>query len=163
VTDVNFGFGQPDETSKQAGEEVPVSESFTVNFGRARELTLPDEGNYVLVISDYQVKPAKNEESRKNGFNVALVFQFAEPEQGYESFKIFHNLWVSYENPWAAKIFFEAVTGKTLDSEMDIQDPDEFLGERFGATLVHETYQGNDGTTKKKMAVASPQAFFTSY
>ena len=133
---------------------------FKINFGDAKILKLPDEGNYLLVISDYVVKEARNEESRVKGFNVALTFQFAEPDDGYENFKIFHNLWVSYENPWAAKLFFDALTGKELDSEMDLSDPNEFIGEKVLASLIHESYPANDGTTKTKMAVASPQAFY---
>jgi hypothetical protein len=133
---------------------------FKINFGDARVLKLPDEGNYPLVVSEYQVKQAKNEDSRSKGFNVALTFQFAEPPEGMEHFKIYHNLWVSYDNPWAAKIFFDALTGKTLDSEMDLSDPDEFIGEKVLASLIHESYTANDGTTKTKMAVASAQAFY---
>ena len=133
---------------------------FKINFGDARVLKLPDEGNYPLVISDYIVKQAKNEESRVKGFNVALTFQFVEPPEGQENFRIFHNLWVSYDNPWAAKIFFDALTGKELDSEMDLSDPNEFIGEKVLASLIHESYTGNDGTTKTKMAVASAQAFY---
>jgi hypothetical protein len=137
-----------------------MSDSFKINFGDAKVLKLPDEGNYVLVVSDYVVKQAKNEDSRSKGFNVSLVFQFDEPAEGQESFKIFHNLWVSYDNPWAAKIFFDALTGKELDSEMDLSDPNEFLGEKVMASLVHESYTANDGTTKTKMAVASAQSFY---
>lgn len=133
---------------------------FKINFGDAKVLRLPDEGNYILVVSDYLVKQAKREESQSKGFNVALTFQFAEPEDGYESFRIFHNLWVSYDNPWAAKIFFDALTGKQLDSEMDLSDPNEFIGEKVMASLIHESYPANDGTTKTKMAVASAQAFY---
>ncbi|MET0787377.1 MAG: hypothetical protein ABWY25_11800 [Paenisporosarcina sp.] len=135
-------------------------DTFKINFGDAKVLTLPDEGNYTLVVTDYVVKPAKNEESRSKGFNVSLTFQFADPMEGYDTFRVFHNLWVSYDNPWAAKLFFDALTGKSLDSEMDLSDPNEFIGEKVMASLVHESYPANDGTTKTKMAVASPQAFY---
>ena len=138
-----------------------MSESFSINFGNAREMVLPDEGTYTLIVSDYQIKPAKNEDSRAKGFNVALTFQFAEPPQGNEGFRIYHNLWVSYDNPWAAKIFFEALTGRELnDDSLDVTDPDLFLGEKVGAALIHESYTANDGATKTKMSVASSQAFF---
>lgn len=133
---------------------------FSINFGNAKVMKLPDEGNYELVVSDYQVKEAKNEESRSKGFNVSLVFQFANPPEGMDSFRIFHNLWVSYENPWAAKIFFDALTGKELDSDMDLSDPNEFLGEKVLASLIHESYTANDGTTKTKMSVSSSQSFY---
>ena len=133
---------------------------FRINFGDAKVMKLPDEGNYPLVVSDYVVKEAKNEESRSKGFNVVLTFQFAEPPEGMDNFKIYHNLWVSYDNPWAAKIFFDALTGKDLDSDMDLSDPNEFLGEKVLASLVHESYTANDGTTKTKMSVASAQSFY---
>jgi len=134
---------------------------FSINFGNAKVMKLPDEGNYELVVSDYAVKEAKNEDSRSKGFNVSLIFQFANPPEGYDSFKIYHNLWVSYDNPWAAKIFFDALTGKELDSDMDLSDPNEFIGEKVLASLIHESYPANDGTTKTKMAVASPQSFYS--
>jgi hypothetical protein len=137
-----------------------MSDSFKINFGDAKVLKLPDEGNYALRISDYMVKQANREESRSKGFNVALTFEFAEPEEGMSNFKIYHNLWVSYDNPWAAKLFFDALTGKELDSEMDLSDPNEFLGETVMATLIHESYTANDGTTKTKMAVQSAQSFY---
>jgi hypothetical protein len=133
---------------------------FSINFGNAKVMSLPEEGNYELVVSDYAVKEAKNEESRSKGFNVSLIFNFANPPEGYDSFRIYHNLWVSYDNPWAAKIFFDALTGKELDSDMDLSDPNEFLGEKVLASLIHESYPANDGTTKTKMAVASPQSFY---
>jgi hypothetical protein len=133
---------------------------FTINFGDAKVMKLPDEGNYTLVVSDYAVRPAKNEDSRSKGFNVALTFQFDAPAEGQDNFRIYHNLWVSYDNPWAAKIFFDALTGKDLSSDMDLSDPNEFLGEKVMASLVHESYTANDGTTKTKMAVASAQSFY---
>jgi hypothetical protein len=137
-----------------------MSEDFKINFGDAKVIKLPDEGTYLLVVSDYVVKPAKNEESRSKGFNVSLIFQFVDPTEGHENFKVYHNLWVSYDNPWAAKIFFDALTGKELDSEMDLSDPNEFIGEKVMASLIHESYTGNDGTTKTKLAVASAQSFY---
>jgi hypothetical protein len=142
-------------------EEYISMSDFNINFGNAREMVLPEEGTYTLVISDYQVKQAKNEDSRTKGFNIALTFQFANPPAGADNFRIYHNLWCSYENPWAAKIFFEALTGKELtDTSLDVTDPDLFLGEKVGAALIHESYTANDGATKTKMAVASAQAFF---
>ena len=138
-----------------------MSDTFSVNFGNAREMVMPDEGTYDLIVSDYVIKPAKNEDSRKKGFNVALTFQFASPPEGADNFRVYHNLWVSFENPWAAKIFFEALTGRELnDDSLDITDPDLFIGEKVGAALIHESYQANDGATKTKMTVASAQAFF---
>lgn len=134
---------------------------FNINFGNAREMVMPDEGNYTLYITDYQLKPAAKEESRSKGFNISLTFGFVEPPAGAENFKIYHNLWMSYDNPWAGKLFFEALTGKSLeDDQLDIADPDLFLGEQVGAALIHESYPANDGTTKTKMSVASPQAWY---
>jgi hypothetical protein len=138
-----------------------TDEVFNIDFGKAREMVMPDEGMYELQVTDYVIKPAKNEDARKKGFNIALVFNFVSPQEGAENFKIYHNLWVSYDNPWAAKIFFEALTGKELtDDSLDVTDPDLFLGETVGAALIHESYQANDGATKTKMAVASAQAWF---
>jgi hypothetical protein len=137
-----------------------MTEPFTINFGNAKPLVLPEEGTYSLVVSDWQVKPAKNEESRSKGFNIAVIFNFTGPE--YAGFRVYHNIWVSYENPWAAKLFFEALTGKDLDeAEFDPTNSEEFIGETVGAALIHESYKSNTGQTKTKLAVASPDSFYT--
>lgn len=137
-----------------------MSEPFTINFGAARPLVLPDEGTYTLVVQDWVIKPAKNEESRSKGFNIAVVFGFQDPE--FANYKVYHNVWISYENPWAAKLFFEALTGKDLEEEgnFDPTNAEEFIGETVGAALVHESYESNVGATKVKLSVASPDAFF---
>ena len=137
-----------------------MSEEFTVNFGNAKPLVLPDEGTYNLVISDYELKQAKNEDSRSKGFNISLVFNIDEPE--FANFRVYHNLWVSYENPWAAKLFFEALTGRSMDDEeFDPSDAASFIGEKVGAALTHEVYESNTGQTKTKLSVAAPDAFYT--
>ena len=137
-----------------------MTEAFTVNFGNAKPLVLPPEGTYTLVISDYELKQAKNEDSRSKGFNIALIFNIDEPE--FENFRVYHNLWVSYENPWAAKLFFEALTGKSMDDqEFDPSDPSQFIGEKVGAALTHEMYESNTGQSKTKLAVTAPDAFYT--
>lgn len=137
-----------------------MTEPFTVNFGNAKPLVLPPEGTYTLVISDYELKQAKQEASREKGFNIALIFNIDEPE--FENFRVYHNLWVSYENPWAAKLFFEALTGQSMDDkEFDPSDPQAFIGEKVGAALTHEVYESNTGQSKTKLAVTAPDAFYT--
>jgi len=137
-----------------------MSEPFSINFGNAKPLVLPDEGTYTLVVSDWVLKPAKNEESRSKGFNIAVVFNFVDPE--YSNYRVYHNVWISYDNPWAAKLFFEALTGKDLDEtdSFDPSNPDDFIGETVGAALIHENYESNVGATKTKLSVASPDAFY---
>jgi len=138
-----------------------MTEPFNINFGNAKPLVLPDEGTYTLVVQDWTLKQAKNEESRSKGFNIQVVFGFSDPE--FSNYKVYHNVWVSYDNPWAAKLFFEALTGKNMD-ETDNFDPsnaEEFIGETVGAALVHENYESNTGATKTKLSIASPDAFYT--
>jgi len=56
---------------------------FKINFGNAKQLTpfeLPPEGQYTLVIADYQCKEAKNPDSRAKGFNIAIAFNVAAAE-----------------------------------------------------------------------------------
>jgi len=131
--------------------------ALNVNFGNAKELTLPDEGTYTLIVSDYEIKEAKNPDSRPKGFNIALTFNLDDDD--FPNIKVYHNLWVHYENPWAAKLFFEALTGKDLESaEMDLSDPDLFIGERVGAHLIHETYTNSAGQEKTKL---SPESFYS--
>jgi len=134
---------------------------FKINFGNAKQLTpfeLPPEGQYTLVIADYKCKEAKNPESRAKGFNIAIVFNVADDD--YPGAKLWHNLWVAYENPWAAKYFFDALTGKDLeDDNLDVTDADSFIGQAVGAALIHESYEYN-GETRKKLVVATPDSFY---
>jgi len=133
---------------------------FSIDFGKAKVLSLPEEGNYTLIISDYQIKEAKNESSRAKGFNISLMFNLDDPE--YSGLRVYHNLWVQYDNPWAAKLFFEALTGKTLgDDTLDVNDPDMFIGETVGASLVKEDYIANNGVTRTKLVIAAPEAFYS--
>jgi len=137
-----------------------MTSDFTIDFGKAKTLTLPEEGNYTLIISDYQIKEAKNESSRSKGFNISLMFNLDDPE--YSGLRVYHNLWVQYDNPWAAKLFFEALTGKTLgDDSLDVNDPDSFIGESVGAALVKEDYVANNGVTRTKLVIAAPEAFYS--
>jgi hypothetical protein len=131
---------------------------FDVNFGNAKELTLPDEGTYTLVVSGYELKEAKNPESRSKGFNIALTFDIEDCDE-FPNVKVYHNLWVHKDNPWAAKLFFEALTGKDLENEqMDLSDPDEFIGDRVGAHLIKETYTNSAQQEKTKL---TPESFFS--
>lgn len=134
---------------------------FKINFGNAKQLApfeLPPEGQYTLVIADYKVKEAKNPESRPKGFNISLVFNVA--DEDYPGAKLWHNLWVAYDNPWAAKYFFDALTGKDLeDDSLDVTDEDAFIGQSVGAAVIHESYEYNN-ETRKKLVVASPDSFY---
>src|SRR6187402_2482297 len=131
-----------------------MTDQFSVNFGNAKEpepLELPDEGNYTLIIQTYQAKQAKNPESRLKGFNIELKFSIDDPEVD-PRVNVWHNLWVQNGNPFAAKYFFEKLTGKDLETEeLDLGDADNYVGSSIGATLVHEYYTGNDGKEKKKL------------
>ena len=136
-----------------------MSETFKIDFGNAKPLVLPPEGMYELVVSEMTLKQAKNEDSRPKGFNISLVFNLTDPE--FSQFRVYHNLWCAYENPWAAKLFFEALTGQGQDDEFDLSDVDKYVGETVGAALVHEVYESNAGQTKTKLSVASPDSFYT--
>ena len=136
-----------------------MSDTFSIDFGNAKPLILPPEGTYDLVISEMTLKQAKNEDSRSKGFNISLVFNLADDE--FSQFRVYHNLWVAYENPWAAKLFFEALTGQSQEESIDLSDTDKYIGETVGAALVHETYESNTGQTKTKLSIAAPDAFYT--
>ena len=138
-----------------------MTDEFNIDFGKAKVLPLPPEGNYTLRVVSYELKQAKNPESRSKGFNVSLQFDLPEdPEWG--GIKIFHNLWVQRDNPFAAKAFFEALTGKDLeDDKLDISDPDMFIGETVGATLIHEEYiPSTGGAPRTKLAVPRFDSFY---
>lgn len=140
-----------------------MSQTFSINFGDAKELELPEEGNYELVISDYKTAEASKVESRAKGFNIRLQFKFAD-RPDLENMTVYHNLWVQYDNPFAAKAFFEALLGQALEDEMDedwVSDPSNFIGERVGAFLSHDTYDTRSGKTRKNIKILGHDDFYS--
>lgn len=131
---------------------------FNVNFGGAKAPEMPEPGNYELEITKYQINDPKNSESE--GKTIELQFKFSDQEISRQT--VYHYLWVPFgedANPWAAKCFFEAVSGGEIDNDFDWTDPDLFVGERVGCFLGHDTYE-KGGITKKKLVVAGPEAFY---
>lgn len=133
-------------------------EEFNVNFGGAKAPELPEDGNYTLVITDYKVNEPKKEESKGTGKTIAMQFKF-EDQELYRG-TVYHYLWLDYENPWAAKLFFQAVTGQEIDDDFTAwKDPDMWIGEKVGAILYQSSYEKNS-QTKKKLEVAGAEAFY---
>lgn len=135
-----------------------MSDDFNVNFGGAKAPELPEDGNQVLVISDYKISDPKKAESLGTGKTIAIQFKFQDQEL-YRG-TVYHYLWLDYENPWAAKLFFEAVTGQEIDDDFDAwKKPEMWIGEKVGAFLAQDSYEKN-GQTKKKLIVAGAEAFY---
>lgn len=135
-----------------------MSDTFSVNFGGAKVPELPDAGTYELVIVDYKVQEPKKEDSKGRGKTLAIQFKFVDQEL-YRG-TVYHYCWLDYENPWAAKLFFEALSGGEVGDEFVWDDPDLFIGERVGAALTQGSYESNN-VTKKKMEVAGAEAFYS--
>ena len=134
-----------------------MPDQFKVNFGDAKEIVQPPEGNYTLIVSSYQTKQAAKEESRSKGFNISLRFKIDDPD--YSDYTVYHNIWVHYENPFGAKEFFDALTGKDLeDDSLDLGDADLYVGESVGAFLKLEHYTANNGDERTKL---SPEKFYS--
>ena len=134
---------------------------FSVNFGNAKTLPdLPEAGSYELVVQEYQIKPRKDGDAAK-GFNISLTLGFASPE--YSGLRVFHNLYVNLENPFAAKYFFEQLTGipDLADTEVDLTDANQFIGERVGCALMQETYTNNSGQEKIKLTPINWDAWYS--
>jgi hypothetical protein len=142
-----------------------MTETFSVNFGGAKrpEFKVPDEGTYTFVIVEYGLKEANNEESRSKGINVAMKLKIVDDEEFNDS-PMWHNLWVHYENPWVAKLFYDALTGRdTSDWTLEnIKEVDYFIGERVGCAVVHEEYQSNKGETRTKLVPAGADAWYST-
>ncbi len=136
---------------------------FSVNFGNAKKLELPPEGAYTLKITGYELAELNKVENRDKGFNVKLTFNIDEdshPSLG--GVKVWHNLYVDHENPFAAQAFYSALTGRELDDDsLDISDPDYFMGEKIGAFITHEVYEKKTGVSAVKLTIPSFDAFYT--
>ncbi|RPH69418.1 hypothetical protein EHM76_07140 [bacterium] len=136
---------------------------FSINFGEAKELELHEEGNYELVIHDYKTAEAQKVESRAKGFNIRLQFKIAD-RPDLDSLIVYHNLWVQKDNPFAAKAFFEALSGESLDDEFDedyVTDPSNFLGEHVGAFLSHDFYKTRSGKDRKNIKIQAYDDFYS--
>lgn len=125
---------------------MPIDEEFSVDFGAAKELPLPAEGDYRLTITDYKLTPTKNDPKSEKGILAKVTFQFSDPseveaedpdEEPYDFSKtrLFDNIYIHFENPFGAKPFYEAVTGSELSSDMKIGDKSLFVGEEVWATV----------------------------
>lgn len=139
----------------------------TIDFGKAREFAQPAQGTYAFIIEDYKVAPPKNPESKGKGLTVSLVLKFEDPTsvttelgeaEDFTNFKTFDTLWVHFDNPWAAKSFFEAVTGRDLSSSnLDITNVSDFIGERVGAVLELVPHWQDPKKTQVKIR---PQSYY---
>ena len=138
---------------------------FEINFGNAKELVLPPDGNYELEVASYEIREPKKAESKDKGFNVFLQFKIVNAEELdlSDNFRVYHVIWFDVSNPWGAKPFYEAITGMELNGqEVNPLDPNLFLGEHVNAILQREPYEkrdeaGNVIETRYKMV---PTAFY---
>jgi len=144
-----------------------MSDVFTIDFGNVKEqpeFIFPEEGNYTLVVDAFDPKPVNDEDRQHLGFNIALTFHI-DAEGISEKLKVFHNLYVNYENPFAALAFFSALTGASLENvKIDVSKPAEFIGMKVGAILTHDTYKKASDTEndplRKKFIVAKFDHFY---
>lgn len=139
-----------------------MSDDFSINFGNAKApepIEIPPEGNYTLVVETLQPKQATNAESRAKGFNVEIKFSI-DDDTVDPRLRVYHNVWVHYENTFFAKDFFEKLLGHELD-DIDLNNPQEFVGLKIGASLVHDRYTRKDKTEGIKMIVPNTQSFYT--
>ncbi len=140
-----------------------MTDEFSIDFGKAKEFTkedLPPEGNHVLQIVDYNLAVPKKDESKGKGFNVVVEFKLEDWDD--EKFKIKEWIWVSKDNPWGAKPFFEALTGEDLeDDSLDLTDKDRFIGDTVGCAMKHESYDKGGGKLGWKLVPAGPYAWYS--
>jgi hypothetical protein len=138
-----------------------------IDFGKAQEFAQPAQGAYPFIIEDYKVSPPKNPDSKGKGLNVSLVLKFEDPTsvltelgetEDFSGFKTFDNIWVHFDNPWAAKTFFEAVTGRDLsEGQLNITNVSDFIGERVGAVLELVPHWQDPKKTQVKVR---PQSYY---
>lgn len=132
-----------------------------INFGNAR--TLPqatefEEGIYTLRVESWECKPPKDGDPDR-GRNLNIKFSI---EDADEAPPVWANVWVQFDNPWGAKLFFEALLERELgpdDSVPDIEDADYYVGERVRCNLIHEPYEDKNGKPRVKFAPSGPDAW----
>jgi uncharacterized GH25 family protein len=121
-------------------------------------MEMPEEGNYTLVIETLEPKQANSAESRAKGFNVEIKFS-VDDDTVDPRLRVYHNVWVHYDNTFFAKEFFEKLMGQELEG-IDLNNPTQYVGLKIGAPLVTERYTRKDKTEGVKMVVPSTQSFY---
>lgn len=98
----------------------------------------PDEGIYLLRVSDVQIKPTKDKPENKN-----LVFEYtiSEPEE-WMNWKIWDNVSLTPQARWRLQQVLEAITGEDWRQDSMQLDPRDLLGKEFSASLMHTLYEG---------------------
>lgn len=142
-----------------------IGSEFTINFGNAKAFVTPEDGNYVMIVDDYELKRPKKEESAAHGFNIKLTLKMADWEEigVSEKFRIQKWIYFDVDNPFGAKPFFEAITGMQLEGgEIDPRNPKLFIGEKVGAVCAQETYDklDDDGNVVETKTVLKVKDFY---
>lgn len=141
----------------------------SVDFSKAKELPRPKEGFYTFVVDDFKWKLSKDDPNHQKGINASIVLKFAPEQLGdvttdleetadFSMFKAFDNVYVFFENPFGAKPFFQAVTGRDLEDEFRLGQPSDYIGERVGALLKLEPHYQD----KKKMVLKIDTTSYTA-
>ena len=87
-----------------------VGSQFSINWGNAKEPTVPPEGNYDLEVAEYELRTPKKPESAAHGFNIYIKFKILDAEElGIgEKYRIHHWIYFDVDDPSGAKPFFDA-------------------------------------------------------
>lgn len=98
----------------------------------------PDEGIYLLRVSDVQVKPTQNKPENKN---LNFEYTIVEPED-WAGWKVWDNVSLTPQARWRLQQVLEAITGEEWRSDSMQLDPRDLLGNEFSASLMHNLYEG---------------------
>jgi hypothetical protein len=102
-----------------------------------------DEGDYVLTITDVELKPAKPSTDGKQKFPTLWVSYEAQDAK----LKDFMSL--NPDSLWRIRIWLEAITGEVHDGPLSF-DEKELIGQQVGATVIVEPrYDDKDKMTNK--------------
>lgn len=138
-----------------------------IDFGSVKSrkfapVTDYEEGVYLLQIESWECKPPKDgDPDRGRNLNIKFSLPEIEVEEDLVPPVVWANIWTPRVDPWAAKMFFEALLNRELgegDSIPDISDPDYWVGEKVRCNLVHERYTVN-GQDRVKFVPSGPDAW----
>ena len=123
------------------------AKKISINFENTETQAALEEGDYVLEVDEVEQKTSDN------SGNDYLAITFKVAEGPFKGKKVYHNCSLQPQALFNLRGLLEAL-GFSVESAIFELDPADMIGEKCGASLAHETYQGK---TK-----ARPVEFFSA-
>lgn len=118
-----------------ATKKPPKKTALSVDFSDTETQALLPEGEYVLEVDEVEQKTSDNSGSDYLGF----TFKVAEGD--FKGKKVYHNCSLQPQALFNLRGVLEALGYEVPTGVMEL-DPTDLIGERCGASIAHEKYEG---------------------